>query len=159
VVPPAPLPTEAPAPLAASTIETGNVLNEDIYKRKVSGKMALSKEEADNIQTIEDLLDFATDVQIEGRNVINDLIMEIVLALSEENGTPIHELVKKGDKIRIDMKYGESKKDSVGLKVNKNAGSDAIALMMTKDSKIIPGTFNTPQFNRMLIYYRNSLQG
>lgn len=155
---PAPIPAPPETPPVENTNEKGNLLLEEIYKSKDKGEIVVPKEDTENIQTIEDLLDYLSDIKGEnGKQPINDLIIEIILSIAGEGGRVIEEIVKKGDKIHIDVKYGESIENSIGLKVNKNSGSDTITLSMTKDNKVIPGTFDTAQFNKQIIFYRNSM--
>jgi len=149
--------TAAPAPLVASTKYNGKILNEDIYKMRAKGELFIPREEAENIQTLEDLLDYLSDKRIEGKPIINALVTEIILTLAGTGTKTIEEIVKKGDRVRIDIKYGGEIGDSIGIKVNKNSGSDTITMSMSKDNKILSGAFDLAQFNKILIFYRNSL--
>lgn len=171
-----PLPTppiETPLPPAGITASiknyTGNLLTEDIFKTKGKGEIIVPIEKAENIQTLEDLLDLLSDSKhnIKTKSddkektkksvIINDLVIEIILGVTGVGNKPIQEIINRGDKLIIDVDYGFNIDNSVGFKVNKMAGSDTLTMSMKKDGKILTGTFDTPTFNKQLIFYRNSL--
>jgi hypothetical protein len=165
-VPGAPIPGGAPGtqpppatPLPAESVEVKKeeLLAEDIYKSKSKGELAVEMDEVENIQTLQDLLDFIQDSSKEGKNkIFDDASVEIILALADTTlGTPLEKVISKGDKVIVDIEYGTDKDDSIGFKVNKKAGSDAVTMSMKKDSKIIPGDFDVKIFNSQLISFRN----
>ena len=134
-------------------------LEEEIFKTSSEGVVSLPKEEADNIQTLEDLVDYLSDIKDGGRRVINDVAEEIILTLAGAGNAALQDIIHKGDKIIIDVDYGKNREDSIGIRVNKNPGSTNISLTMKKNGKIIPSDFDLNSFNRQLVYYRNSLFG
>ena len=166
--PEAPVTAQEPAPAAQpaglppdieSTEESGNLLAEDIYKVKTEGEEVLPKEEADNIQTLEDLVDYVSDLKENGKPVMSEVAKEIVLTLAGLGQDALDDLVNEGDKVIVDIDYGTDIEDSIGLRVNKVPGSNSISISMKKNSKIIPGNFDLASFNRQLVFFRNSLFG
>ena len=138
---------------------TESTIMEEILKTSVQGEITMPASEADNIQTLEDLIDYLGDNKEGGKPIINDLVEEIVLAVAGVGAKPLENLVNEGDKIFVDIDYGKEKEDSVGLRINKQSGSTALSISMKKDNKIIPGEFDIEQFNKQLVYYRNTLFG
>jgi hypothetical protein len=134
-----------------------DTLSEDIFKFNSKGQVPVPYEDVENIQTIDDLVDYVSDIRIGGKPIINDLVEEIILAMAGVGEKAIEEIVNEGDKIVVNVDYGSSKEDSIGFKVNKIAGSSSVSLVMKKDNKIIPGNFDINEFNKQLIFYRNSL--
>jgi len=154
---PAPVAAPAPIPPMESTEEKGIILTEDIYKAKAKGEEQIPLEDVEDIQTLQDLLDYINDYgKKTNKKILDDASIEIILALAEPNPIkPISNVVTKGDKVIVDIDYGTDKEDSIGLKVNKKAGSDSITMSFKKDGKIIPGEFDSKIFNMQLISIRN----
>jgi len=142
-----------------SYIDMDITLNEEILKTSAAGEMVVPADEADNIQTLEDLVDYLSDNNEGGKPIINELVEEIILSVAGVGAKPLDTIVNEGDKIFVDIDYGKEKADSVGLRVNKQSGSTAMSISMKKDNNIIPGEFDIEQFNKQLVYYRNSLFG
>jgi hypothetical protein len=149
----------ATLPATESVNSTEGLLTEEILKTSAQGEMVIPAEEVDNIQTLEDLVDFAGDNTEGGKPIINELVEEIVLSAAGVGAKALDTIVNEGDKIFIDFDYGKEKPDSVGFRVNKQSGSTALSISMKKDNNIIPGEFDIEQFNKQLVFYRNSLLG
>ena len=134
-------------------------ITEDIFKFNSQGEVPVPMDDVNNIQTIDDLVDYISDIHIGGKPIINKLVEEIILSMAGAGDKAIEDVVNEGDKILVDIDYGADKKDSIGFKINKINGSAAISLVMKKDNKIIPGQFDINEFNKQLIFFRNSLVG
>ncbi len=155
--PPEEAPVKTPPPEDVTATES--TLLEDIYKSKVKGEQVVPADEVDNLQTLEDLLDYLGDIKFNGQPVISEVTEEIVLALAGVGTRALEDVVNEGDKIYIDIDYGKEKSDSVGIRVNKQGGSTSVSISMKKDNRIIPGEFSLEQFNKQLVFYRNSIFG
>lgn len=149
--------TEEPEAPAEEVKTVGEVLTEAIHKMVASGELSVPLEDAENIQSLQDLIDYVSDQKAEGKPILDSLAQEIILSLADVGTKPIEDIVHEGDKILIDFDYGVKKEDSVGLKVVKNSGTDAVSILMKKDGKIIAAPFDITNFNRMMVYIRNSL--
>ena len=134
-----------------------SLITEAIHKFQSSGEIDVPEEDATNIQTLEDLLDYISDKSVDGKKILDDLAVEVALSLADIGTKPIEEVINKGDKIMIDVDYGSNKDDSIGFKVLKNAGSNTVSITMKKDGKVIPSPFDLPVFNRQVVYFRNTL--
>jgi hypothetical protein len=152
-------PKETPPEEDVTAQEEDVNLYEDIYKHKVSGELVVSYEEIDNIQTLEDLIDYLGDQRVAGKPIISEAVEEIILALIGVGARGLEDLIHEGDKIYVDVDYGKEKANSVGIRVNKQGGSTSISISMKKDNKILPGEFDLEQFNKQLVFYRNSIFG
>ena len=139
--------------------DTSSLLNEEILKTSVNGELTIPSNEADNIQTLEDIIDYLSDNNEGGKPIINELVEEIILSVAGVGAKALDTIVNEGDKVFVDIDYGKEKADSVGLRVNKQSGSTAMSISMKKDNNIIPGEFDIEQFNKQLVYYRNSIFG
>ena len=133
------------------------VLNEEIFKFKSGGELEVPENKIERIQTLLDLLDYIKDKKVKGKPIINSMVIEIVSALAGIGTKAIDDLINKGDRLLITVDYGFSKQNSVGLRVNKVAGSSAISLSLKMDNKILAVPFNVNEFNRQVIYYRNAM--
>ena len=140
-----------------STKTFSKVLTEAIHKMKSTGELAVPQQDAENIQSLEDLIDYISDKKDKGSPIIDKLAQEIILSLSDVGTKPIEDVINEGDKILIDVDYGLKKEDSVGLKVVKNAGTNSASILMKKDGKILASPFDVAAFNRQMVYIRNSL--
>ena len=160
---------------AESNTKHGNQLNEAIIKTKVKGELTVTKEEASNIQTLQDLIDFLSDKKhtqqtiVEkvldkkgstiGETIISPEIQEVILVLAGTGDTTkLADIVDKGDKVLVDIDYGSSRETNIGLKINKNSGTDSFSIMLKKDGKILSGAFDQSMLNKQILFYRNSLE-
>ena len=149
--------------------EKGSILNEDIFKSDKKGIITVSEEEVDEISTVEDLLNFLerqektikiTDkIVSKPTKIIDKVIIEIALALVNNDQEALKQIIGKGDKIYVDIDYGKEKESSVGLRILKNEGSLSISLNMKKDGRIIAMPFDKVMFNKCLIDIRNETLG
>ncbi len=162
-------------PPAESFDDEGNLLTEAIIKAKAKGELIVPKEAALNIQTVQDLVDYLGDqahseqstVQkilnkkgnIKGKKIISPEVQEIILILAGVGGEKeLGDIVDKGDKVIVDIDYGIEKQNSIGFKVNKNAGTDVFSIMMKQNGKILPGKFDQALLNKQILYFRNTLE-
>jgi len=156
--------------------DEGNLLTEAIYKRKVEGEIVVPKEEAEHLQTLQDLVDYLSDKKhaenktssvarvlgkkakkVKGESIISPTIQEVILVLAGAGQSALDDIVDKGDKIIVEVKYGKDKYDNIGFKITKNAGTSVFSIMLVKDGEILPGQFNQALLNKQILYYRNSI--
>lgn len=168
---------EEETPATEGFDDKGNLLTEEVFKQKVAGELIVPKEAAMNIQTIQDLIDYLSDkdhvaekktaiqraldkkgkVQKKGK-IISPLIQEVILLLAGIGGEEeLGDIIDKGDKVIVQLQYGNSATDNIGLKINKNAGTDVFSIMIVKDGEILPGTFDQTLINKQILYFRNSI--
>lgn len=152
-------------PLASTNtenfIEKVNALvEEESINERVEGVLQVSEQEVDNIQTLEDLLDYLSDKKADnGQRIIDDFVIETIYAATGINGTELADILQKEDRMFIDLDYGTTQKDSVGIKILKRSGVSNISIMLKKNGNIIPSKFNLNDFNNQLIVFRNSIFG
>ena len=169
-------PAEEEETPAESFDDEGNLLTEAIYKRKVEGEIVVPKEEAEHLQTLQDLVDYLSDKKhaenktssvarvlgkkakkVKGESIISPTIQEVILVLAGAGQSALDDIVDKGDKIIVEVKYGKDKYDNIGFKITKNAGTSVFSIMLVKDGEILPGQFNQALLNKQILYYRNSI--
>lgn len=179
-------PTETPAeeapaaeetPAEESVDENGEILNEAIFKREVEGELVVPKEEAMNIQTLQDLVDYMSDKQHKGDEkvspvakilgkkpkleskgkIISPLIQEVILIMAGAGQGELDKIVSEGDKIIIEVKYGKDKSNNIGFKINKNSGTSVFSIMLIKDGELLSGAFNQTILNKQILFFRNSI--
>lgn len=179
-VPPAPAPQPAmpaPAPIApVAPAPVAPVRQESLEFRRSTKRLLLREDEdidnenrgalevidveVENIQTMEDLVDFLADKKKKnGQPIFNEFCSELVLTLTGSGEMQLSDLLRKEDKVMIDVDYGSDKTDSVGFKILKRSGVQNISIMMKKDGNILPGKFDIGDFNTQIITYRNSILG
>ena len=119
----------------------------------------VQEDEIDNIQSLEDLMDYLSKKSVKGNPVLNDAVAEIILNMATNGAQSIADLISKDDRIYISIDYGKEKDSSVGFKAIKSSGLNTLSLVMKKDNKILTGQFNLQEFNKQLIFFRNSVIG
>jgi hypothetical protein len=135
-------------------------LYEETFVSRVNGKAKVSSDEVDNIQSLEDLLDYlSTKVTKNKVPVLDDAISEIIMNMATGGAESIADLVNREDKILINIDYGNDIDNSVGFKALKSTGTNTLSLVMKKDSKVLSGPFSIKELNDMIIFYRNSVMG
>lgn len=159
-----------------NTNEKGDLLTEAIFKQKAMGGISIPKEDVMNIQTIQDLIDYLSDKdhmesnqgtiqkvlnkdskKVKGK-ILSPEIQEVVLTLAGMGGEEgLGDIIDKGDKVVVELQYGNTKTDSIGFKINKSAGTDVFSIMIMKDGEILPGAFNPTLVNKQILFYRNSI--
>jgi hypothetical protein len=133
-------------------------LYEESFVSRVSGKAKVPTDEVDNIQSLEDLLDYlSTKVTKNKVPVLDDAISEIIMNMATGGAESIADLVNREDKILINIDYGNDIDNSVGFKALKSAGTNTLSLVMKKDNGVLPGPFSIKEFNNMVLFYRNSV--
>jgi len=140
-------------------INKNKFLLEDMYKIQAKGEHVVSGEKAEDIQTLEDLVEYSSEIQENGKAIMNDLTQEIILTTAGIGSKALEDIINEGDKIIIDIDYGTELENSVGIKINKIVGSTSISISMKKDGKILPNEFNLQELNKQLVFFRNSLVG
>ena len=160
---PAPVPTAPvtaePAPLdpnAVPPVQQESVMTEEEVEKKIQGEVPLTKEDADNIQTIEDLIDFLADKKSNGENILDELTVEVITSLiGNPEALKASDIIKKEDQMIINLCYGYKKDNSVGFKILKRRGVNSVSVIMLKDNEILDGKFDIGRFNSQIIDYRN----
>lgn len=160
-----------------SVSQEGTYLSEAVYKRNVNGELIVPKEEAMNIQTLQDLVDYLSDKEHQGEGktssirkvlgkkpekeakgkIISPTIQEIILILAGAGEGELGDIINKGDKVIVEVKYGKDKYDNIGFKINKNSGTDVFSIMLIKDGEILAGQFDQTLINKQILYFRNSI--
>lgn len=183
-VPGAPVTTETPVP--ESVKHKGKLLKEadeapkgKDYTNKITGEVSVPAEDAMNIQTINDLVEYLSgqDAEIDKKKspvekaldkktkkvkagkVISSDVQDIILILTGVSGeaSALGDIISKEDKIIIELKYGNNPTDNIGLKINKNSGTDVASTSIVKDGELLPGKFDPALINKYILFYRNSL--
>lgn len=151
-------------------------LNEDIYKNTKKGEFKIPTEKVGNIQTISDILDLLTDtVELKedestikkvlgkkefkktGNKILSTLGQKLIVSILDDNN--VSDIISIGDKVVVEVKFGKSKEDNIGFRINKSSGSETLTTLIVKDNKILVGKFSKPVVNKQILYYRNSVQG
>ena len=166
-VPPIPPvePAVAPAPTAPVELspeppapEEKPKSTEPDFVKKAKGVLNISKDEANDIQTLEDVLSFTGDKKDkDGTKVLDDVSVELILAMSGASNTPLQNIIKKEDKVMIEILYGAKEDSSIGLKVLKRTGVSNVSIVMIKNKEIINAPFNLKTFNDQLVEFRNDI--
>lgn len=134
-----------------STKETKEGLNEETFRTKAEGIIEVENSEAKTILTLNDLLAFINRNRSNGKEIINDVVVEAIHASIDPNrAEELKELIWKNDKINATIDYGFEKENSVGLQLNKNMGVDEISLIMRMDGKST-GPLNKEIFNQKIM--------
>lgn len=124
--------------------------------KKLDGVLTLTKEDADNIQSIEDLIDFMADKKNNGEKILDELTVEVITALiMAPDAMKTNEIIKKDDQIIITIYYGYKKENSIGFKILKRKGVSSVSTIMLKDNEVLDSQFDFRKFNSQIVDYRN----
>lgn len=131
------------ADIAISSEEEGDLFLKD------KGVINIPKDKALNILSLNDLL---ATLQQGNTKIINELVSEIILALSgQKTENVIQDLLKENDKCNITLDYGLAKDDSIGVQVSKNKSVESASLIMRKDGSVFgSGKFNKAVFDQTI---------
>ena len=124
--------------------------------KKLDGVLTLTKEDADNIQSIEDLIDFMADKKNNGEKILDELTVEVITALiMAQDAIKKNEIIKKDDQIIITIYYGYKKENSIGFKILKRKGVSSVSTIMLKDNEVLDSQFDFRKFNSQIVDIRN----
>jgi hypothetical protein len=147
-------------PMAPGAMPEETIYEEEEFTSHATGTAKIPENYIDNIQSLEDLLDFLSTKLVKNKvPVLDAAVSEIVLNIAAGGAESISDIINKKDRIIISIDYGKDKDNSVGFKVMKASGSNTVSLVMKKDGKVLPGKFDTQIFNQQVLFYRNAMFG
>lgn len=148
-----------PPPMFSVVTEDDNdikVNDENNIIRKMEGEVVLTKEEIDDIQTVEDLLTKLTDAKVDGVNVLDEFTADILQTASNPaTQMQLKEKIDKESNIFAEVLYGKKKDNSIGFRIIKRKNSDLLTSSMMIDNKIINSQFKKEILDKRITDYRN----
>ena len=133
-----------------STSIRDELLTEETFRSKSEGMINVPENEARTILTLDDLLAYVSRQKVNGKEIINELIIEIINVLTEGQPQQVEELIFKSDKINFTLDYGFNTDDSIGLQLNKNLGVDEASLVIRKNGSPAAGKFDPNLFKQKI---------
>ena len=116
---------------------------EETFTSKAMGKLQVSEDEIDNIQSLEDLMDFLSKKSVKGNPVLNDAVAEIILNMATNGAQSIADLISKDDKIYISVDYGKEKNNSSASLIKAKAIANYFAAKGIPSEKITASGFGS----------------
>lgn len=156
-----PQPTNGPdvsGLLASVQTEEDNAAenSEEKIMRHFKGEYVCKPEQADNIQTFEDLITILGDIKKDGVNILDDFSKEIIILCANQKYDEIKTQLDKKSKIFAEIYFGYKKDDSVGVRFKKAENSDTLSSSILIDNQIVTLTkFNIDRVNQKIVEYRN----
>lgn len=156
-----PQPTNGPdvsGLLASVQTEEDNAAenSEEKIMRHFKGEYVCKPEQADNIQTFEDLITILGDIKKDGVNILDDFSKEIIILCANQKYDKIKTQLDKKSKIFAEIYFGYKKDDSVGVRFKKAENSDTLSSSILIDNQIVTLTkFNIDRVNQKIVEYRN----
>lgn len=156
-----PQPTNGPdvsGLLASVQTEEDNAAenSEEKIMRHFKGEYICKSEQADNIQTFEDLITILGDIKKDGVNILDDFSKEIIILCANQKYDEIKTQLDKKSKIFAEIYFGYKKDDSVGVRFKKAENSDTLSSSILIDNQIVTLTkFNIDRVNQKIVEYRN----
>jgi len=141
-----------------SSVQTEEEASEDnnIIMRHFNGEYDCKSEQADNIQTFEDLISILGDVKKNGVNILDDFSKEIIILCANQNYNEIKTKLDKKSKIFAEVYFGYKKDDSVGVRFKKSENSDSLSSSILINDQIVTLTkFDIEKVNQKIVEYRN----
>ena len=130
--------------------------SEENIMRHFKGEYVCNPDQADNIQTFDDLINILGNVKKDGINILDDFCKEIVLLCANQKYDEIKTKLDKKSKIFAEIYFGYKKDDSVGVRFKKSENSDSLSSSILIDNQIVTLTkFNIERVNQKIIEYRN----
>jgi hypothetical protein len=124
--------------------------------RKIEGQVVLDNDDVDNIQTVEDMVQYLVDSKQDGVKVLDDFSAEIIKTLISANAQQVSQQIDKSSSIFCDIFYGYEKDDSVGIRIIKRKDNDSVSISMLVDNQIVPTKINNmDMINDRIVNYRN----
>src|SRR5574344_484623 len=114
------------------------VTDENTIVRKMEGAVTLSADDVDEIQTVEDMVNYLVNTKQNGTNVLDEFTSNVMLTLISPNASQISTMIDKKSNIFMDMFYGYEKDDSVGIRIIKRKDSDSVSVSMLIDNELVP---------------------
>ena len=136
----------------------GNVsVNDDNnIVRKFKGEMLLEKEDIDNIQTVEDIINILAENKVDGVNVLDEFTSDILQVMANPaTQMQLKEKIDVESKIFAEILYGKKPEDSVGVRFVKRKGSEMITTSMMIDNKIVNAQYKKETLDKRITDYRN----
>lgn len=166
-------PAAAPAPADAgmpdlSDIPLSSVVTEDDEKddiqisdennivRKLSGEVALAKEEVDTIQTLDDVIAKLSESKKDGVQILDEFTSDILVVMSDPNTqAQLKEKVSRESQIFAEIVYGKKIEDSVGVRFIKRKNSDLITTSLMTDNSISGARYSKEIIDKRIAGIRN----
>lgn len=165
---PAPTPDLGAAPLEPAAVPLPSVVtedddsekvvvnDEDSIVRKLEGEIQLQKEEVDEIQTVEDLINKLTDAKKDGVEILDEFSSDIIsTCLTPQLQAELAQKVDKRSLIFAEILYGKKRENSVGVRIIKRKNSDLLTVSMMIDNKIINSQYKKETLDKRITDIRN----
>jgi hypothetical protein len=149
------LPTPQPVLKTESVKRKGKrklILEDESFSFKEKGIISFSKDESENIHSLDDLLSSISNKPNSngGKSFPEEVVAIFKIVLSPER-QKISDFLKTEDKILCTIDYGSKVDESIVVKINKLSGSDYMSLLMRKDGSNLPDQFNPDTINDYII--------
>ena len=145
--------------LSSVQTEEENAASEDSEEkimRHFKGDYTCKEQEADNIQTFDDIINILGKTKKGGVNILDDFCKEITTLCANQNYNEIKTKLDKKSKIFVEIYFGYKKDDSVGVRFRKSENSDSLSSVILINNQIVPMTkFNIEKVNQKIVEYRN----
>ena len=129
---------------------------ENAIIRHFEGQFGLTTEQNDNIESVQSIVNTLKHHQKNDSDVLDDFSAEIIMICANQQFDQLEQKIdKKKSKIYVDLWYGYDVTDSVGIRFNKEEGSDQITSTMLFDNKTYHYKFNINMINQRIMEYRN----
>lgn len=116
--------------------ENIEINDEDNIVRKLEGEAALTEEEVDEIQTIEDIITRLTESKVDGIEILDEFTADILqVIVNPVTQQMLKDKVGKESTIFAEIVYGKKKEDSADLRVIKRKNSELLTTSMMIDNK------------------------
>ena len=126
--------------------------------RKIENSLSLDREEVDDVQGVEDIIQILSERKHHGIKILDEFSAEILNdMLFPETRNEIPKLIDKKSYIFVQIMYGYHKDDSVGIRFLKRKNSDSVIINMLVNNKIINLPANIDLINEKITSYRNDI--
>lgn len=133
------------------------VSDDNTIIRKMEGEVTISKEDVDDIQTIEDVISKLTEEKQDGVNILDEFTSDILqVMVNPATQSQLKEKIGKESNIFTEILYGKKREDSVGIRIIKRKNSDMLTTSMMIDNKIINAPYNKDTLDKRITDYRNN---
>lgn len=178
---PEPAPAASPAPEAPqatpadagapdlSNIPLSSVVTEDDGKkddiqisdennivRKLSGEVALAKDEVDTIQTLDDVIAKLSESKKDGAEILDEFTSDILTVMADPSTqAQLKERISRESQVFAEIVYGKKIEDSVGVRFIKRKNSDLITTSLMIDNSISGAKYSKEIVDKRIAGIRN----
>lgn len=126
------------------------------FKAKGAGRLLLSKEDYQNIMSVEDVINYIINEEVKksGKSVngvsSKEILSQMLFAFMDPNSA---KYLSAKDEIQFSFDYGPSDNNCIGILVSKPLGSPSFSVVMRLNKQALPNEFDKNAVDMRILTY------